>query len=75
MSGWRKRQIAETPIDQIAVRNYVEQQMFIVAPLPVDQHHFPYGFSIQVRSPGRSTNWLRITPEQFRKIEDVLRGL
>lgn len=66
--------IAETRIADIAARNYVEQQMFVVAPLPVDEQHFPYGFSIQIRSHGaRKTNWLRITPEQFLKIEQVLR--
>lgn len=66
--------IAETPTADIAARNYIEQQMFQVAPLPVDDEHFPYGFDIQIKSPGRTTNWLHITPEQFRKIEDVLRG-
>jgi len=48
--------------------------MFQVAPLPIDETNFPYGFDIQVRSPGRKTNWLRITPAQFKKIEDIIRG-
>lgn len=59
---------------QLNESNYIEQQLFQVAPLPLDESNFPYGFDIQVRSPGRKTNWLRITPEQFKKIEDVLRG-
>jgi hypothetical protein len=55
--------------------NYIEQQMFQVAPLPIDADHYPYGFDIQIRSAGgRKTNYLKITPEQFKKIEDVLRG-
>lgn len=58
----------------IAQSNYIEQQMFQVAPLPLDEKHFPHGFDIQVRSPGRKTNWLRVTPAQMKKIEDVLRG-
>jgi len=66
--------IAETPLEDIVQRNYIEQQMFQVAPLPVDEKHFPYGFDIQIRSEGRKTNFLKITPEQFRKIEDILRG-
>lgn len=66
--------IAETSIDSIVQRNYIEQQMFQVAPLPLTDEHFPYGFDIQIRSEGRKTNFLKITPEQFRKIEDVLRG-
>lgn len=59
----------------IATSNYIEQQMFQVAPLPLTEDNFPYGFDIQIRSAGgRKTNFLKITPEQFRKIEDVLRG-
>ena len=59
---------------KIAESNYIEQQLFQVAPLPLDDKSFPYGFDIQIRSEGRKTNWLRITPEQMKKIEDVLRG-
>lgn len=66
--------IAETSLDEIKQRNYIEQQMFQVAPLPLDDEHFPYGFDLQIRSEGRKTNWLRVTPEQMKKIEDVLRG-
>jgi len=58
--------IAETPLEDIVQRNYIEQQMFQVAPLPVDEKHFPHGFDIQIRSEGRKTNFLKITPEQFR---------
>ena len=58
----------------LAESNYIEQQLFQVAPLPLTAEHFPYGFDIQIRSDGRKTNFLKITPEQFKKIEDVLRG-
>ena len=51
-----------------------DQQLFQVAPLPLTRENYPYGFDIQIRSEGRKTNFLRITPEQFKKIEDVLRG-
>lgn len=57
-----------------AESNYIEQQMFQVAPFPLTEKHFPYGFDIQIRSQGCATNWLKITPEQMKKIEDVLRG-
>lgn len=54
---------------------YIEQQMFQVAPLPLDTQHYPHGFDLQVRSfDGRKTNFLRITPEQMKKIEEVLLG-
>ena len=59
----------------LAENQYIAQQMIQVAPLPLDEKNFPYGFDIQVRSPGRQTNWLHITPEQMKKIEDVLWGV
>lgn len=60
--------------------NYIEQQMFQVAPLPLTDEHFPYGFDIQIRCAGgngraaKHTNFLKITPEQMKKIEEVLLG-
>lgn len=60
-----------TPAEQ----NYLEQQLFQVAPLPLTEKNFPYGFDIQICScKGKATNYLRITPEQMKKIEDVLLG-
>ncbi len=62
----------------IAESNYIEQQMFKVAPLPLTEENFPYGFDLQISSYAidseRKTNWMRITPAQFKKIEDILRG-
>lgn len=49
---------------------YIEQQMLTVCPTPVDNRQF---FRIQIRSDtGQKTNWLNITPDQFRKIERML---
>ncbi len=58
----------------IAETNYIEQQLFQVAPLPLTEENFPYGFDIQIRSEGRKTNFLNITPAQFRQIESILRS-
>ena len=58
----------------IAETNYIEQQLFQVAPLPLTEENFPYGFDIQIRSPGRKTNFLKITPAQFKQIEEILRS-
>lgn len=58
----------------LAEQNYIEQQLFQVAPLTLTDEHFPYGFDIQIRSDGRKTNFLKITPEQMKKIELVLLG-
>ena len=63
----------------LAETNYIEQQLFQVAPLPLEEKNYPYGFDLQISSYGidceRKTNWIRITPEQMKKIEDVLRGM
>ena len=56
------------------MESYIDQQLFQVAPLPLTEEHYPYGFDMQIRSSGRQTNWLRITPAQMQKIEEVLRG-
>jgi hypothetical protein len=58
----------------LAEINYIEQQLFQVAPLTLTDEHFPYGFDIQIRSEGRKTNFLKITPEQMKKIETILLG-
>lgn len=55
--------------------SYIEQQLTQVAPLPLKEEWYPMGFDMQIRSPGRKTNWLRITPAQMSKIEDVLLGV
>ena len=56
----------------IIANKYIEQQMFQVAPLPLTDEHFPHGFDIQIRSEGRKTNWIRITPAMFQRIEIIL---
>lgn len=52
-----------------------DAQLFQVAPLPLEDKNYPYGFDIQIRSEGRKTNYIRITAAQMKKIEDVLRGI
>lgn len=60
-----------TPVQQ----NYIEQQLFQVAPLPLTEENYPYGFDIKICTSGaKATYYLRITPEQMKKIEDVLLG-
>ena len=56
--------------------NYMEQQLFQVAPLPLYDAgaSYPDGFDIQIHSTFGKTNFLRITPEQLQKIERVLLG-
>lgn len=56
--------------------NYMEQQLFQVAPLPLYDAgaSYPDGFDIQIHSTFGKTNFLRITPEQMQKIERILLG-
>lgn len=59
----------------IAKSNYIDQQLFQLAPLPLTSDNFPYGFDLQIRTTGRKTNFLRITAEQLAKIEYILRSV
>lgn len=56
----------------LSEQNYLEQQLFQVASVPLTEDNFPYGFDIQIRSDGRKTNFLRINAEQMKKIEQIL---
>lgn len=58
----------------LAEQNYIEQQLFQVAPVPLTEENFPYGFDIQILTLGRKTNFLRINADQMKKIEMILRG-
>ena len=55
-------------------QNYIEQQLFQLAPVPLTEENFPYGFDLQIQTLGRKTNFLRINAEQMKKIEMILRG-
>lgn len=57
----------------IAKSNYIEQQLFQVAPIPLTEDNYPYGFDIQILGVGgRKTNYLNINAEQLKMIEEVL---
>ena len=53
-----------TPVEH----NYIEQQLFQVAPLPLAEENYPYGFDMQIRQMGKKTNYLKVTAEQMIKI-------
>ena len=56
-------------------QNYIEQQLFQVAPLPLTEENYPYGFDLKISGgSGKPTNFLRITPQQMAAIETILRG-
>ena len=57
---------------RLAQRDFLSSEMLRVAPLPLTAENFPHGFDMQIRSEGRATRFIRITPEQFQQIENVL---
>jgi hypothetical protein len=59
----------------IATINYLEQQFFQVAPLPLEEANFPNGIDLKLSSTFGESHYLRITPDQLRKIEQVLLGV
>ena len=54
----------------IAKKNYIEEQLYITSPLSPERCE---SRKIQLRTELGYSNWLDITPEQWRKIEAVLR--
>lgn len=57
------------------MESYIDAQMFKVAPLPLENENYPYGFDLLISSQGRKTNHIRIDAEMMQKIENVLRGI
>ena len=56
--------------------NFIDSQLFKVAPFPVNQEstasHLNGQISIKIHSARGSTVWLDISPDQFKKIEFIL---
>jgi hypothetical protein len=56
--------------------NFIDSQLFKVAPFPIDQEstpsHLNGQISIKIHSSRGSTVWLDISPDQFKKIEFIL---
>ena len=56
--------------------NYIETQFFKVAPFPLNEEsqaeHLNGQIRLKVHSKRGETNWINITPEQFKQIEKLL---
>jgi len=53
--------------------NFIMQELINVCPLPPENENH---FKIKIHSfSGRKTNFINITPEQFKKIEKILEGI
>jgi hypothetical protein len=60
----------------IATINYLQKQLFTVAPLPLNEkQHYPYGIDVQFSSQHGKTNHLKISPAQMKQIEEILLGV
>jgi hypothetical protein len=53
--------------------NYIDTQLFKVAPYPLYDGSKNGQLSLKITSERGATNWLDITPAQMRAIEAVLR--
>jgi hypothetical protein len=63
----------EAIIARMRPKNYLEAELFQLAPLPLDEENYPDGFTMQIRSgAGTSTKWLTISAAQQKLIEQVL---
>ena len=50
---------------------YIEQQLIRVAPFPVHENDNGQ-LRLKLHSARGETHWLNITPEQFKRIEEIL---
>jgi len=59
--------------------NFIDSQLFKVAPFPINQEntasHLNGQISIKIHSARGSTVWLDISPSQFKKLELILSGI
>lgn len=57
------------------MNTYLESQLTHVCPVP-EELFSEYGFKIKINNPetGANTNWLNVSPEQFKAIEVILLG-
>ena len=56
--------------------SFITDELDNIAPLPLTDENYPYGFSMQLirdwRTSGQRTHWIKITPAQLSKIERIL---
>ena len=60
----------------------IAEELIDISPFPVSAEHYPTGFKIKLQTTlrantrfpdkDRTSGWLSITPDQFKKIEQVL---
>jgi hypothetical protein len=55
---------------------YIESQLLRAAPFPLNDEnkadHLNGQLKLKIHSPRGESNWLNITPDQLRKIEEIL---
>lgn len=57
-----------------STERFIANELSHVAPLPLQDNHYPYGFKMQLRSEHGTTKHIQLTPAQLKKIELILLG-
>lgn len=55
-------------------QKFVAGEFYHMAPLPVNEQNYPYGFTIKLRSTHGETKNIAVSPAQLKKIEQILLG-
>ena len=53
-------------------QKFIAGEIYHVAPLPLQESNYPYGFTMKIRSTHGETKNIQLTPEQVKKIELIL---
>lgn len=53
---------------------YFANEFMNLAPVPLQEENYPYGFDMKIKSERGETRWLKLTAEQTKMIERVLLG-
>lgn len=56
------------------VQKFIAGEIYMIAPLPLKSDNYPFGFKIQLSSEHGKTKHMNVSPEQLKKIEQILLG-
>lgn len=53
---------------------YIANEFMHLAPVPLQEENYPYGFDMKIKSERGDTRWLKLTAAQVKLIERVMLG-
>jgi hypothetical protein len=56
----------------MASAEYIVDEFIHLAPVPLQEENYPYGFDMKIKSDRGETRWLKLTAAQVRLIEQVM---